>query len=285
MTSTAVDRPANSSPDDENGPVVPEQIEVRAHGPVPDNDVARARAGLAAAIAGAPVRVRSARVDLVDARADGTDGTDSADGDGGATATAQARLDVDGRTVHAVAPAATLAAAIDAVCDRMRSQLTHFDEEPVRTRPMHGLRGVWRHGDAPGERPAYAYRPAADRTIVRTKTYDPAPVSVEEAVRAASLLDVDFFLFTNATTGNDAVVRRVDGNTWALVEAHRSHIADARAAADVAMRCTVTEATELLNVSNARFVFFIEPQVRRLHALYRRYDGNYALITPASPTA
>lgn len=270
MTSTTVGRRANSSPDTAPGPAgTSVTVEVRANDTVPAGDVAHAQAALEHALDGAPAPVGSARIDLT---------VDTA-------AIAKARAALGGRTVHAIATGATIGEAVDAVCARLRTQFAHFGEPPVRVQPTHGLRGVWCHGEIPGDRPEYTWRPADERRIVREKNYDPTPVTVEDAVRAASLLDVDFFLFTNASTGNDAVVRRVEGNTWALVEARRARAADSRAAADVAMRCTVEEATELLNVSNARFVFFIEPRAHCLHALYRRYDGDYALITPAATTA
>jgi hypothetical protein len=248
---------------------IQETVEVHGDGETTDAEAAFARRALAEVVATAPAGVSGARVVIVPPAGPSV------------PATVKARVALEDGVVHSRGVAPTVRAAAEAACARLRRQLAHLSEPALPVRPTHGLHRTWRHGEGPAEQPPFLVRPPDQRAIARRKTYDGTPVTVEAAIRAASLLDVDFFLFTNATTGNDAVVRRVEGNTWALVEARRPNgLNDARAGTDVAVRCGIDEAAELLDVSNARFVFFVEPGTQRLHALYRRYDGNYALVAP-----
>ncbi len=55
-------------------------------------------------------------------------------------------------------------------------------------------------------------------TIVKNKSYDIKPMSVEEAGMQMDLLDKDFFVFTNASSGNiNVLYKRSDGN-FGLIE-------------------------------------------------------------------
>jgi putative sigma-54 modulation protein len=55
-------------------------------------------------------------------------------------------------------------------------------------------------------------------SIIKNKAYDIKPMSVEEAAMQMDLLDKDFFVFTNASSGNiNVLYKRGDGN-FGLIE-------------------------------------------------------------------
>ena len=45
--------------------------------------------------------------------------------------------------------------------------------------------------------------------------------------------------------------------------------------------CGTDAAVEMLDVSHARFVCFVASPTSGLHAVYRRFDGDYARLSPA----
>jgi hypothetical protein len=206
---------------------------------------------LAALSRHAPVPVHAASLTLAAAPADGT--------------AAKARLELAGGTARVHVVAETAEQAVDRATERLRRQLRAMRDGPHPSRAVRE-RGPWEFGAAPTDRPAYAPRPVAQRSISRRKPYELRPFAPEAAITTAALLDYDFFLFVSAPTRRPAVVRRRNGTTWEFADA---------------ARCTVADAAELLNVTNARFVCFADGPCDGLHALYRRFDGNYGLLTPA----
>ncbi len=55
-------------------------------------------------------------------------------------------------------------------------------------------------------------------TIIKSKSFDIKPMSVEEAAMQMDLLDKNFFIFTNASSGNiNVLYKRNDGN-FGLIE-------------------------------------------------------------------
>jgi hypothetical protein len=214
------------------------------------------RAQLVEVLHDAPGAVRAASLEL--ATTDGIDGGPRA----------KVRVALDGPVVRAVAAGPGTKEAIEHATARLRRQLVTTRERP-RCTPIGGRRArAWEYGDTPQHRPAFANRPPRERALVRRKSYDRALRTPEAAVIQATLLDYDFFLFVDGRTRRPAVVRR-NGPQWQLAEA---------------TACSVENAVELLDLTNARFVFFVDP-VNGLHALYRRYDGNYGLLSPESAGA
>jgi hypothetical protein len=182
---------------------------------------------------------------------------------------AKARLEVDDETgtvvVRAHVASATSDAAVDHVCGRVREQLDARLTEPIASGSS-AVRRRWSFGAPPAHRPCYVDKPALERSIVRTKRYHVAELAPEQAIRAAALRDVDFHVFLRAGNGQPAVVRRGDRNDWELVEP---------------ARCQLDDAIEMLDISHARFVCFVAAPVPGVHAVYRRFDGDYALLSPA----
>lgn len=205
------------------------------------------------------------------------------------SAVAEALLDLDGRPVCARASARRLHEAVDLLEARLRHRLEHLAS---RRRTLHRSAGVagpgqWRHGDLPARRSAQFPRPPAEQQVVRSKTLARQPLTVEEAVGELALLGHDFHLFTETGTRRDAVLWRRPEGTFGLSVAG-SKVPDLTS-------CTVPveqqpppaarsqrHAIELLDLTDAPFVFFTDPASGRGAVIYRRSDGRYGLLEPAS---
>lgn len=185
-------------------------------------------------------------------------------------AVAKAALDVSGTLVRAHVAAGTMREAVDLLDERLRRRLEILAGQRRAARGETGLPepGEWRHGSLPSERPAYFPRPPEEREVVRTKTYEPGPVTPKEAALDMELLDHDFHLFENADTGDDAVVYRTPDGGLRIAESPVEE--------------TLEQAIERLETAGERFVFFRDAQTGRGNVVYHRYDGHYGLIVPAT---
>jgi Sigma 54 modulation/S30EA ribosomal protein C terminus len=108
------------------------------------------------------------------------------------------------------------------------------------TMPVPGP-GEWRHQSIPAHRPAYFPRPAAERAVIGHASYAARPETPGEAAAKLDLLDYDFHLFTERSTGQDSVINRTpDGCRLAMVHPKPSRREEAHghtaAAADAARR-------------------------------------------------
>lgn len=121
---------------------------------------------------------------------------------------AQGNLDLNGRLVRAQAAAPTAGEAVDALHDRLRRRLTRM------ARNWQARRGgrpasephEWRHGSVRSSRPAYFPRPPDERDVVRHKTFVLPNYTVAEAAADMEMPDYDFYLFTEAGSGQDSVL-------------------------------------------------------------------------------
>lgn len=202
-------------------------------------------------------------------------------------AMAEATLDVNGTPVRAHVAAEHMWEAIDLLEERLRRRLVQL-EDRVRTRHNWiGLAGEheWRHGDLPTARPEYFPRPADDRTIIRRKTFALEVATPDEAAYDMELLGHDFYLFTDLSTGQDALIyRRADGAyglRGAVAAQGGTPIVSPVVLEGPAPVMTEAEAVARLDVGLEPFVFALDPASGRGRVLYRRYDGHYGLITPA----
>jgi len=202
---------------------------------------------------------------------------------------ALANLQVNGRLVHAQVAAATGDEAVDLLVDRLRRRLVR------RKRHWEARRGSrpaaapheWRHGSEQTHRPPYYPRPVEERQIIEHRSFSPATLSPAEAVREMDQVDYEFLLFTEAETGEDAVVYRdgpagyrlarlASGPRWLGLLAVPMTLS-----AHPAPTMAVAEARQRLEAMDLSFVFFAHAETGRGCVLHRRYDGNYGLITPA----
>ena len=122
--------------------------------------------------------------------------------------------------------------------------------------------------------------------MIRHKSYALARQTPEEAVADAELLDYDFHLFTEMSTGEDSVVYRIrDGYRLALAHPRSRRLGPVAPSITVskmpAPRLSVTEATARLEATSQLFLFFVNAETGRGNLIYHRYNGHYGLIEPA----
>jgi len=199
----------------------------------------------------------------------------------------RAVVDIKGGAIRADVSGDTAHAAIDALESRVRAQVR--DRSARRHQLLHRGAGdgtSWRHGDVAPSRPDYYPRPPEDREIVRHKSMAPVGSNVEEALFDLDSMDYDFYLFTAASTGREALVWRDEQRESFVVRFAGGKsddtvvpdgvIHDERDVPQVDLRT----ARERLDVGREPFVFFIDSETERGHVLYRRYDGHYGVIVP-----
>lgn len=204
-------------------------------------------------------------------------------------AAVEAVADLDGEPVRARAEAAHLSEAIDIAIDHLVRRL-HRAEDRRHRRPerRNGNEAghEWRHGRQPRQPLPYFPRPVADREVVRRKSFELNPITVDEAAFDLDQLGHDFYLFTELSSGRECVLFEDEGSLRLLCDtSHQPDVARCAVAVQVhgidAPTATVSEAEEWLDVSEEPFVFFRSAETGRGNVLYRRLDGHYGLISPA----
>ncbi len=256
----------------------PADIQTETRGAVPAGAIEEARETVAAATVVAHEPVLFARVKL----------STSADPAVARPCAAQANVDVNGRIIRSQAVAESMHQAIRLLGDRLRNRLRRSarDWEDLRGRAPQNVDQEWRHSSPP--RPALPFfpRPDVERQIVRHKTYELAWATPDEAAFDMEQLDYDYHLFTEADTGQDSVIYRVDGGyRLAQVVPQPDRLGPVSVPLTIstvpAAHLTVEEAKERLEATGLPFIFFADAETGRGNLLYHRYDGHYGLITPS----
>lgn len=202
---------------------------------------------------------------------------------------AQANLDLAGRTVRAQVAAATAHEAVDLLMDRVRRRSAKLKRHWQARRGARPLAAPheWRHGSEPAHRPPYFPRPVDDRQVITHKSFSPERMSPDEAAWEMYRLDHDFYLFTEAATGVDAVIYRSGETGYRLARvAAGPRWLDLSAvpitlSPHPAPTLTVAEARQRLEATGQPFMFFADAATGQGAILYHRYDGHYGLITPS----
>jgi ribosome-associated translation inhibitor RaiA len=259
-----------------NSTEVTAPIRVTVRGFVPAQQLAYARSKVESVLPLAPGTIRGAHVVVAVHRDPAHERPSSVEVD----------VDVNGELVRAHAAAPELNMAADLVEQRLRRRLVQLRDR-MRTRKRWigvSTEHEWRHGELPRHPLPYYPRPATARQIVRRKTLAIEPVTVDEAAYDMELLDHDFYLFTDAQTGADAVIyRRPDGGygVYGEVETPVLEASPVLKRHGTPPTLSEREARERLDVGGERFVFYRDPVSGRGRVLYRRYDGHYGLILAA----
>ena len=200
---------------------------------------------------------------------------------------ADASVVFDGRVLAAHAAGHSPLEAADEVAERLRRQLRRVvgaevarrDEPAVIAAALGTLEPERR------DRPQARLKPPEERDIVHRRTYSAVPRSTLEAVADLLDLDVEFFLFRHARTGEDVVVQRRDDGRIGLLFPQGSALADeddvvvaepSRYSSPLTLETPRTEMDEL----NHRFLYFIDAADGRGKVLYLRHDGDYGLVEP-----
>ena len=202
---------------------------------------------------------------------------------------AEVAVDLQGELVRAHASGQTMRDALDRLEARLRDRLLRHHELLTQVRPTNlaPAAGEWRHGNLRSVRTPFFERPREDREVVRHKSWSGSRVSVDEAIEDLEILDHDFHLFTDESTGADCLVRRLGDGTYLLDVLEPSVAADISSAATVTVRVlgsqdlNLHEAQEILDLSGEPVLFYRDVATGRGNAIYRRYDGHYGLISPA----
>lgn len=255
------------------------EIVFMSEGPVPDStrDQAQRMVEKLADISPRPVIFARIKV-LVDE-----------DRDPGEHVVVQGTVDVSGSLIRAQASASTPRQALGIAEARLERRLNRLRQrrKDAAKRPHAAPPGVWRSGDLPSERPGYYERPPEEREIVRRKTYAPEDISIDEALFDLDVLDYRFFLFTDKEDHKPSVVYE-DGDEVFLRKIDGSHSSGDTAQIPIEVNDTpapsigVEDAIGRLDVSDEPFIFFEDSKTGEACVLYRRYDGHYGLIVPAS---
>lgn len=116
-------------------------------------------------------------------------------------------LKANGVMIQAEGITGEIYSSIDEVVEKLEKQVKKYKEKLVSHRK--------------GENKASAVPTAPfyeEGTIIKKKRFDMKPMSPEEAVMQMDLLDKDFFVFANDTSGDiNVIYRRKDGN-YGLIE-------------------------------------------------------------------
>jgi ribosome-associated translation inhibitor RaiA len=198
-------------------------------------------------------------------------------------AQAEATIDVSGVPVRAKVAAPTPTEAADFLLDRLERRL---DQLAKRRSDRHRwVDEVSAAARTNRQQPSYVDRPVEERAVVRRKTFAVTPLTPDEAAYEMDLLGHDFYLFTDAHSGQDAVIHRRDDGPFGLSEVGHAWVRPpepSRMVLETAPpRLTEEQAIARLDAGGEPFVFHVDPKTRRGRVLYRRFDGNYGVITPA----
>lgn len=196
---------------------------------------------------------------------------------------AEVTVDLDGRPVRAHRNAPTMTEAIDRALARLRRRLEAAIERPGEAVLRHRDPSSWHHDDRPTTRRHVFPRPVEDRALVRRKTFAVGPESIEEALFDLETLDHDFFLFVHDETDADAVVYRI-GDAYGIMQQVATPEAIKRVEIPLDLgphpaTKTLEEAIVFLDETEEPFEFFVDAASGRGNVAYRRYDGNYGLVS------
>ncbi len=259
------------------------QLRVETHGEVPPWAVGVARAKVGSAISAAAEPILSARVMLAMAP----------DPAVARPAVAQATVDMNGQVIRAQAAGKTEREAIGHLATRLRVRLGRAARNWASARGAtgDGEHGAWRHRSVPEHRPPYFPRHEEQRLVIRRASYSAGSQPVAGAVDELHLLDYDFHLFTERSTGQDCVLSRVPGGY--RLAGVRQDLAggasplpdDVTVSALPVPTLSVAAAVERLSVAEEPFVFFVDAATGQGTVLYHRYDGHYGPLVPAGTLA
>ena len=122
---------------------------------------------------------------------------------------AEVLLKVNGMLIQAEGITGDVYASIDEVAEKLERQIKKYKEKLVSHRKSEG-KTVAASAEVP--------LPGEVGRIIKNKRFELKPMSPDEAVMQMELLDKDFFVFTNDTSGSiNVIYRRKDGN-FGLIE-------------------------------------------------------------------
>lgn len=119
---------------------------------------------------------------------------------------AEVLLNVNGIMIQAESITGEIYSSIDEVMEKLERQVKKYKEKWVSRR-----KGEGKTTTEPASEEPFA-------VIIKKKSFDIKPMNPEEAAMQMELLDKNFFVFTNASSGNiNVLYKRRDGN-FGLIE-------------------------------------------------------------------
>ncbi len=114
---------------------------------------------------------------------------------------AEVLLRVNGVMIQAESVTGEMYSSIDDVVEKLERQIKKYKDKWVSTRKEED------------KTPASARPEESAPSIIKKKSFDLKPMNPEEAAMQMDLLDKNFFVFTNASSGNiNVLYKRKDGN-------------------------------------------------------------------------
>ena len=119
---------------------------------------------------------------------------------------AEVHLKINGSTIQAECITGEMYSSIDEVVEKLARQVRKHKEKTVTQRKSRN------------KKEAVVESKEIVPTIIKNKSYNIKPMSVEEAAMQMDLMDRAFFVFTNASSGGiNVLYKRNDGN-FGLIE-------------------------------------------------------------------
>lgn len=126
---------------------------------------------------------------------------------------AEVQLRVNGVLIQAEEVTGEMYSSIDKVMDKIERQVKKFKEKLTQHKGRGEAVGTAVFPEVINRGEASISDVEAFPRIIRRKSFAMKPMSPEEAVLQMELLDKDFFIFENDSTGNiNVIYRRKDGN-------------------------------------------------------------------------
>lgn len=135
------------------------------------------------------------------------------------------------------------------------------------------------------QRPPLTY--ISEAGIARHKNIRLRQATPCQAGAVMDAMDYDVHIFTDTTTGEEAIVYRAGPAGLRLARQHRVHPPAQTAGAVITVNphrtliLTPRRGADRVNRHGLPFLFFTDPTSARGNLLYRRYDGALTLVTPA----
>ena len=120
--------------------------------------------------------------------------------------TAEVLLKVNGSFIQAESTTGEMYSSIDDVVEKLARQVRKYKEKNVSLRKNKS------------KSESFPETEETIPTIIKNKSYNIKPMSVEEAAMQMDLLDKEFFVFTNASSGNINVLHKRNDGNFGLIE-------------------------------------------------------------------